>query len=214
MSRELTEKIRRLSATVARLDRAAGSSVGLARPPIGSFIAPTGLMTVSTAAPTSGRVTFLPFDVNQTATFSDIGFRIGTNAVGGAVELTAGIYADNGEGNAPNLTRRLAYTPVGDTLTTGTNREIPLDQQVRLTPGRYWIGTLYRQVTAPTTSPTLHHGNIISLGYLNSGILWFNGAYPARCLYVNGLTSLPTTAIALSLGYSEQPIIGVLKRSA
>lgn len=214
MSRELTEKIRRLSATVARLDRAVGSNSGLARPPIGSFIAPTGLMTVSTAAPTSGRVTFLPFDITKRMTVSHVGYRIVTNAAGGTTAFNAGIYADNGDGSAPNTSRQLARTATPDPLTTGTNREAALAEPVTLAPGRYWVASLYLATVAPTTAPTMHLGANISIGHLSPTILWFTGALGARCLFANTQTDLPISDLVLTAGYAEQPPIVVVKRSA
>lgn len=222
--REIVDTFRKITNRIALLDRllnrvpadtaAMIESRFPMRPPIGDYQLPTGLMNFANIAPTSGRVTFLPIDILKVTEFSHVAYRIGTNASGGTTLFTAAIYADNGDGNGPDLTRQLAHTPTGDPLTSGTNKELALDAPLLLTPGRYWVGSLYHAATAPATNPTMHHGNSISLGWSTPGVLWFSGAYPPRCLQASGQTVLPTSAISLTAGFAEQPILVFLKRSA
>ena len=190
------------------------NNAGRFTPPVGAYQLPTGLVTTSTTAPTSGHATFNAIDIEREATFSHVAYRIATNRAGGNTNFTAAIYADNGEGNSPDTSQRLAYTPTPDPLTSGPDKELALDAPITLTPGRYWIGSLYYAASAPSTNPTLHSVDGLVFGWLDSGNLWFFGAHQPRCLYIESQASLPTTALTLSVGRSQAPPIVALKRSA
>lgn len=182
------------------------------RPQVGDYLLPKGLVDSTNTTPSSGVITFVPFDVEYGATYSHVAYKLANPAAGGAVALQFAVYQDNGDGNRPDTTKRVAITAV-DPLTAGSDKELALDTPVSLNAGRHWLAAFYLQTTAPDTPPILHGINRYASGLSSPGIFWFNGGYPARCLELTGQTALPTTATGPAPSYAQIPVFAGLKRS-
>ena len=179
---------------------------------VGDYLLPKGFSTSHVYNPTSGLATFSKIIVERHSTYSHIGYYTTTAAVGGSVSLQFALYGSNSEGSKPNTSTRLGLTLVDD-MTIGANRELAFASPVSLEPGVYWVGSLYRVLSTPTTSPQMRGADIVASDVSNPGIFWFNQTVPARCRELLGQTELPNAATTPTWSYSAIPPFVGLKRS-
>ena len=171
----------------------------IAKPPSGGYISPWHVFGAGAAAPTSGRVTFLPIDVNR-LTANAIGFNQSVVAVGGSSLVTVGIYGDDGTGMRPNLADLRASGTLNPT-TAGTGNKWVTIANTEL-HGRVWLAFLYVASSAPSTAPQFLCVNNNVMGAIGP-----NSAVPIgttlRGLALTGQTALPGTGTPVGSGNAD-----------
>ena len=179
---------------------------------VGDYLLPKGFSTSQVYNPTSGLATFSKIILGRHSTYSHIGYYTTTAAVGGSVSLQFALYGSDSEGSKPDTSNRLGLTLVDD-MTTGANRALAFASPVSLEPGVYWVGSLYRVLSTPTTSPQMRGADIVASDVSSPGIFWFNQTIPARCRELSGQTELPNADTTPTWSYSAMPPFVGLKRS-
>ena len=177
----------------------------------GNYHMPDGLVDSTPSELVSGTVYFVPFVVQGATTVDAIAYRLSTLASGGAVTFSATLYGDTLDGG-PDTANVIATTGT-DALTAGVSKTLSLSATPGLVAGRYWVGVLYRETSAPSTKPQLHCIDRVSTIESDAALFTSHGAHPARCLVLTGQAALPTTATNPAPSRMAPPTIG-LRRSA
>ncbi len=167
------------------------------RPPSGSYLLPWQVLASTGAAPTSGRATFIPIDVDNLSV-NAIGCYCSTAAVAGTYTVTLGVYADNGSGSGPDLSNLIASGTI--TPTSTGNKWATITTQTF--NGRYWLAFLYYQTVAPSTVPQFFCANntVNNTVGVNSGN---NIGAAVRGLALTGQTALPSSGSPSISGSSD-----------
>lgn len=100
-----------------------------------NWLLPPGLTAIAGAAPTTGRMLFVPFFIKSRVTLSSLGVRVTTAASGGNLQLA--IYANNPATGRPTG-NALATTASISTTSTGNVSAAIAGGNVTFEPGMFW----------------------------------------------------------------------------
>lgn len=195
---------------------AAWSAIPTFTPQIGWYLAAQGQLGAANAATVRGRWNATPFPIgNPGFTIDAFSIAIGAAQVGGAgAHLLVGLFKDDGTGFPDTVSAPLATFDYTTLTATGKITGV-LGTPLALTPGLYWIVTLYDYTTVPTTTPTFSCYNNNSFQLPNPT----GATVPTVRGYINGTTktALPSGvsfASGLSVSGSNDIPAVQLRRSA
>lgn len=185
-------------------------------PPSGGgwYAEPQGILSVSGATPTKGKVHWVPFDVGpQGWASSGFNFNVTTGfASGVGVSLIAGIYGSTA-GGMPDIASGPLCQGTFDlsgTVASGNKSKTWTGGNFQLQPGKYWIGILY---TWATTVPSA--GQVSCYANTTYRLPTPTSTAPGTtvrslCGNVNTFTALPSSATLSISGSTECPAVGII----
>lgn len=156
------------------------------------WIAPTVLGGFVSTGQTlvAGSCYFLPLDVVRPLTVRALGISVTAAQSGGTTTLSVGVYRDDGTLGNPLLPPGPVASGAVAALTSIGNRTVAVS--TTLSPGRWWLASLYVVTSAPTTAATVaaYNGNIgLATPIPNGSALTLN----SRCRQLTGQSALPTS---------------------
>ena len=184
-------------------------------PAIGNIALPPGFISSANQSLTSGSLYMYPFYLGSNGyTVDAMYININTAQSGGTVSFQAALYGDDGTGWINGANQVIA--PQSFTLTaTGNVSSATLGTPVALTPGRYWMVTLYTNTSTPTTVPvfaclnntiwSLPIRTSTTLGSVVRGFSQSTSTFPTA--------TVSRTGTFVESGVSNIPLVG-LHRSA